>query len=132
MILYRRDKHNEINLNTPPKQNKLNLCSNLKIFCNGFRLGKKPSIKNIIDFKSGNITEIKIKLKVDIKLEKDTVIKKIINTIIKYTVFLNNTIGLDKIFEKIIPNCLAKLKNLFKSQSILHFTFDYLFFYLIK
>jgi hypothetical protein len=69
-------------------------------------------------------------------LENKDVSKKSKNTITAETPLNKKSIGLDrefkKIFEKIRPNCLTKIKNLFKSQSILHFTFDYLFFYLIK
>jgi len=69
-------------------------------------------------------------------LENKDVSKKSKNTITAEIPLNKKSIGLDrefkKIFEKIRPNCLTKIKNLFKSQSILHFTFDYLFFYLIK
>jgi hypothetical protein len=132
VILYKRNKHNDTNLKVLPEQTKSSLRKNLKTFCTGFKLGKKLSIKNNMEFKNGNITEKPIKVNADIKLEKDTVIKKSINIIMKYIPSLINLTGLIKISEKIKPSCLAKLKNLFKSQSILHFTFDYLFFYLIK
>ena len=76
------------------------------------------------------------------KLKNETIFEVIavkinkIKTITAETPLKKKSTGLErefkKIFEKIRLNCLTKIKNLFKSQSILHFTFDYLFFYLIK
>ena len=104
--------------------------------CAGFSLGKKLSIKLTTDLKNGITKDSNKKFDPVIRLEKNDVTKKNINTIKAETPLNKKSIGLDsefkKIFEKIRPNCLKKIKNLFKSQSILHFTFDYLFFNLIK
>ena len=106
------------------------------VVCTGFSLGKKLSTKQTTDLKSGvSKTTNKKFITKEIPENRD-VNKKSIKTITAETPLNKKSIGLDKefkkIFEKIRPNCLTKIKNLFKSQSILHFTFDYLFFYLIK
>ena len=77
-----------------------------------------------------------MKLKVNVILENNDVMMKNKKTTNAEITLNKKSSGLDKRFnkkrEKIKPSFLTTIQNLFKTQSILHFTFDYLFFFLIR
>ena len=102
----------------------------------GFILVKKLPTKFVKEIISGLSKNLVKKLKTRTRFEKTDVITNKIKTIVAEIPLKKKPIGFDnelkKSFEKIRHSCLMEKKNLFKSQSVLHFTFDYLFFYLIK
>ena len=125
----------DVSLTRLPVSKTIILHKTVRLVCANFNLGKKLSIKQTTDLKNW-INNLNKKFTHKEILENSIVNKKNTNTISAEIILNRKYIGLDnkfkKIFEKIRPNCLTKIKNLFKSQLILHFTFDYLFFFLIK